>query len=328
MLYANGYSISLDRREPGADIDFISHAHTDHTSAARNNKSVLASRQTVDLVRGIHGKNVKHYDSSRHGWISLLNAGHMLGSKQIRVDDYESGKRIIYSGDYQMQQSIASERIEIDRADTLIIDSTYPGPEVIFDDKETVEDGIRKWTSAMQKHGIVLFGAYAMGKAQELIAILNAAGITPVVSKKINDVNSIYAEHGVKLDYVSAYKGIGDHEEELKRNFVGIVENHNLGALPYLLTNAYGKRVFTAVATGFAKEFQFPTDAQFPLSDHADFWQAVDYIDAVGPGKVYTYGKSAGEFAANLKKLGYDTQPFNAPKERAVLYNYNQNKPF
>ena len=326
MLYVNGYSISLDRREPGAGIDFISHAHSDHIAAAKNGKSIIASTQTVDLVRYIHEKKIAHYDFSKHGWIKLLNAGHMLGSKQILLDDYDSGKRTIYSGDYQMQRSIASEAIEIEQADNLIIDSTYPTPEVIFDEREVVEHGIQKWTTAMLAHGIVLFGAYAMGKAQELIAILNRCGITPVVSKKINAVNEIYASHGIALGYASAYKEGTEHEEMLKENFVGVVENSSMNSLALMLTKVYGKQVFTAIATGFAKEFKFSTDAQFPLSDHADFWQAVDYIDAVAPRNVYTYGKSAPEFALNLRKLGYNAEPFKTSSEQAALYNYNQNK--
>ncbi len=321
MFCVNGYNISLDRKEQGADIDFISHAHTDHTAAARNNKNILASGQTIDLIRRVYGKNINKYDLSKHGWLKLLNAGHMLGSKQILMDDYGTGSRIVYTGDYQMQESMASERIEIEKADIAILDSTYPTPDVIFDERAVVEQGIRKWTTTMQKHGIVLFGAYAMGKAQELIAILNDAGITPVVSKKINEVSAIYNAHGVKLDYVSAYKEQSDHEEVLKDNFVGIVENHNLGTLPYMLTSAYGKRVFTAVATGFAKEFVFPTDAQFPLSDHADFWQATEYIEAVDPAMIYTYGKSSYVFAENLKKLGYNALPFDHMKGNATPYS-------
>jgi putative mRNA 3-end processing factor len=323
MLYVNGYSISLDRKEAGSNIDFISHAHSDHTAAAKNNKSVLASEATVDLVRHVYGKSVDSYSHSKHGWVRLLDAGHMLGSKQVLLDDYESGRRIVYTGDYQMQRSRASESIEIENVDEAILDSTYPSPGVIFDERETVERGIQKWAGAMLKQGIVLFGAYAMGKAQELIAILNEVGITPVVSKKINEVNSVYLKQGVKLDYVSAYREEADHNEVVKGNFVGIVENHNLGTLPYLLNNAYNKHVFTAVATGFAKEFKFSTDAQFPLSDHADFWQAVEYIDAASPKKVYTYGKGSVEFCANLRRLGYDSAPFENPNDGAITGKTN-----
>ena len=71
----------------------------------------------------------------------------------------------------------------------------------------------------------------------------------------------------------------------------------------------YGKAVFTAVATGFAKIMRFGTDAQFALSDHADFYQAVEYIDKVCPEKIYTVGKGRKTFAQNLANEGYNASP-------------------
>ena len=50
MLSLNGINISLDRRESGSDIDFISHAHSDHASAAKASGHILASSQTIQLI--------------------------------------------------------------------------------------------------------------------------------------------------------------------------------------------------------------------------------------------------------------------------------------
>ncbi len=48
---------------------------------------------------------------------------------------------------------------------------------------------------------------------------------------------------------------------------------------------------------------------QFALSDHADFSQAVDYINACGPKIVLTFGQRADVFAKNLSLKGYNARP-------------------
>ncbi len=311
MLYVNGYAVSLDRREHGADIDFVSHGHSDHIAAARKGSRILASSETVQLVKRVHKRNIEPYEHRRHGWLKLLNAGHIFGSRQLCMDDYSTGRRIVYTGDYQMQSARAAEPIEVVEADSVVIDSTYPHPRIRFERRAEVESAIQRWAACAESNGIALLGAYALGKSQELIAILNEVGIRPVVSRKINAVNEIYTEHGIKLEYASAYKREPDHEEALSRNFVGIVESNKLMDLAWRLGRAHGKRVHTAVATGFANAFKFPTEAQFALSDHADFRQAVDYIDATGADAVYTYGKGARELAENLARLGYNATQFD-----------------
>ncbi|EQD56253.1 hypothetical protein B2A_05350, partial [mine drainage metagenome] len=80
---------------------------------------------------------------------------------------------------------------------------------------------------------------------------------------------------------------------------------------------AHKKRVYTATATGFAKSFRFNVDAQFCLSDHADFKQSIEYIDAVSPKKVYTYGGNREVFARNLCKMGYEAEAYTEKEMRA-----------
>ncbi|MDE1833291.1 MAG: hypothetical protein KGH58_02630, partial [Candidatus Micrarchaeota archaeon] len=218
MLTANKMRISLDRREPSADLDFVSHAHTDHIAAVKSSKSVVASEQTVQLIEGLLGRELKTKEIPES--MRLLSAGHMLGSKQLCVDDSETGKRTVYTGDFQLAPSRTADRIEIVDTDTLIMDSTYCSPHIKFDDKADVEWAIQKWTRDRLERGSVLFGVYAMGKAQEVISVLNAAGITPVVSQKISRISGVYVRNGVGLRYHSKYDDPEECARELKGRFV------------------------------------------------------------------------------------------------------------
>ena len=309
MLCLNGLNISLDKREPGSDLDFISHAHSDHTSAAKASKHVLASEQTIQLIGSAYETSVANAGETASA--RLLESGHMLGAKQLYMDCTETGRRTIYTGDFNMQKTKTAKAIDIVEADCLIMNATYPDPEVIFGDRCDVEADMQDWTSNALKKGIVLFSAYAMGKAQELVALFNEVGIRPVVSRKISTINKVYEKNGIALEYASAYDDHYNFEDALKGDFVGITERRDLDKLSAGLSTVHGKKVSTAVATGFAKVFRFNTDAQFPLSDHADFTQSIEYMEAVGAKEVLTYGQNCEKFAANIRARGYAARPFS-----------------
>jgi Cft2 family RNA processing exonuclease len=308
-MYGYGdFSISLDRRIKNAEIDFISHAHSDHISAAKSSKNALLSSATMELINAAYGINVSGRRTEGIEGVRLISAGHILGSRQLVIEGNDGMGKAIYSGDFQMEASRAAERIEIESADTLIIDSTYPQRELSFEDKSDVENNMVRWAREKLEKGIVLFNAYAIGKAQELIKVFNEYGIEPVVSKKISYVNRVYTRHGVDLKYVSAFGGT-DHEPAIRGTFVGITEK-SPDKLKPVLESVHRKRVFTAVATGFAKIYTFNTDAQFGLSDHADFRQRLEYIEGVSPKRIFTYGRDAVELASVLSKNGYDSKVY------------------
>ena len=314
MLCVNNMNIALDRRECGSDLDFISHAHSDHTSAAGSSQYILASSETMQLL----GRECGAYATLRvsdDALFSLLDSGHMLGAKQLRIDNTETGERTVYTGDFKMQGSRTTKSIEIVNADTVIVDSTYPEPWMRFDDREEVESCLQDWTRNKLRYGIVLFSAYAMGKSQEIIAMLNEIGITPIVSKRISAASMVYRGCGINIEYASAYDDASDYESITRDNFVGITDSRDVRGLGSALSSIYEKRVFTAVATGFAKKFRFDTDAQFALSDHADFRQCVDYIDATEARHVLTYGRSAETLAENLRRAGYAAVPLCAGRK-------------
>ncbi len=308
MLCVNNMNIALDRRESGSDLDFISHAHSDHTSAVKSAQYILASDETMQLL----GQESRAHSTLKVGdnaQFSMLDSGHMLGAKQLCIDNTESGNRTIYTGDFKMQESRTAKHIEIASADTVIVDSTYPEPDMRFDDRSDVESCLQDWTKSKLNRGIVLFSAYAMGKSQEIIALLNEIGVTPLVSRKISTASRVYRDWGINIEYASAYDADSDYEEIVKDNFVGVTDSRDLRELSGTLGKVHGKRVFTAVATGFAKKFRFDTDVQFALSDHADFKQCTEYIDATGAGRIFTYGHEAEALSRNLQRAGYSAAP-------------------
>ncbi len=327
MIKVNNFNLSLDRKEKNTDLDFISHAHSDHISASKSSKSVISSDETADLIKAAYDIEVKRAFNYNTKIIKLIDSGHMLGAKQISIEDYNLGKKIIYSGDYLMSESLAAPKIKIEACDVLIIDSTYPSPNFRFNPRKEVEYQIEEWVEKKINEGIILFSAYSMGKAQELIKIMNNIGITPVVNEKINSISKVYNKYNSNLNYVSVYNEADKDRvsDLLNDNFVGIINGNSIKNTKHMLSFLHKKPVFTAVATGFSNIYKSSTDASFQLSDHSDFYQALDYIEATGAKEVYTYGGNSELFAENLRKLKVNAQPFKNFKQTENLIKININ---
>ncbi|MGC8538344.1 MAG: hypothetical protein ACP5MK_00540, partial [Candidatus Micrarchaeia archaeon] len=134
MIYlSGGRRIALDERGKDAYLNFISHAHEDHLAGLRSGLPATASRETIELIKARKGVSPAIAETGKG--FEMLNAGHVLGSRQLYFEDEYSGVSYIYTGDFQMEQSLAAPMIEVKKADVVIIDSTYPDPKISFDDK-------------------------------------------------------------------------------------------------------------------------------------------------------------------------------------------------
>lgn len=313
-ICVGSYRISLDSKEEGANLNFVSHAHSDHTAGVKKNNEILCSDITRDLVQTRTKFELKTVPVPEG--VKLLDSGHMFGSKQLYVETIDAGS-VVYTGDYQMQKSPVAQKIEVRQADTLIIDSTYPFPNVVFDEKEEVITAMQHYIDSRSAIGSVLFGAYSMGKAQELISICNQIGITPIVDESIAKISEVYRKHGIALGFEC--KDIGNAiDGSYFESPVWIVSMHRLDKVRGMVA-AMNRKIFTAIATGFAVTQKFNTDVQFALSDHADFKQAEEYIEMCRPRKIYTRGQGKDTFARNLKACGYDAEPLRNFAEMAGL---------
>ncbi len=300
-LHADGTAISLD--DALHEHCFVSHAHTDHSSAFGKRRKILASDETF-IIMGREPSSISFPS------IRLSPAGHMLGARQLVAEN--DGGKFAYTGDFALHDSYTAPAAKIEQCDTLMIDTTYCLPHLNLPNRWQVIEKMRKFVSENDR-SIIVFGAYLRGKTQELVRFLNAeCGIAPVVSAPAAEICSRYEKCGLPLDYMAA--GTDEAEEMMRGPFVSIMPSHmvnfNFGSK---LSEAFGHEVKTAVATGWAAVSRFPVDASFPLSDHADFKGTMRYIYESGAKKVICANSSEEEAAAYLCKLGIDAVPKHAP---------------
>lgn len=104
--------------------------------------------------------------------VTFYDAGHILGSASILVEEIKTGKRVVFSGDLgNTPEPLISPTHWIDRADTAIIESTY-GDE-IHGRRDEIEILTEIVQQAEKENGTVLIPSFSIERAQELLYIFD-----------------------------------------------------------------------------------------------------------------------------------------------------------
>lgn len=292
----------------GEGISFISHAHSDH--AVKSASKIICSPETLALsrCRKYVKRDVELVNKVEGAEIKLLDAGHVLGSKQILVNN---GHSFLYTGDLRLSPSLTAGAAQVTQCDELLIECTFGLPRYVFPPRMEVGEQIAEWAADNEKRGTIsVIGGYALGKAQEIIAHLNKAGIAPLVPKVVEEVSQCYNSLGSKLDFVSLESPEG--QQCLRGGFTAVLPLSKVNAeLGYALKTGYNRNVQLAICSGWTVEYRKPGITGFPLSDHADFVELVNFVAQTGAKKVHCVYGYASEFAAALRKKGIDATAVN-----------------
>src|ERR1700683_5605326 len=197
-------SFHIDPTRP-VERALITHAHSDHARAGHG--AVLATQETLDLMRLRYGENFAGttqaiaYGESvglDGAKVTFHPAGHVLGSAQIAVE--ANGLRVVASGDYKNVPDPTCAPFELIPCDVFITEATFALPVFRHGDPDV--------QIAKLLHSVALFperahlvGAYSLGKAQRVIALLRKAGhAAPIyLHGAMEKITSYYAERGVAL---------------------------------------------------------------------------------------------------------------------------------
>jgi putative mRNA 3-end processing factor len=271
----------------------ITHGHSDH--ARRGHGAVLATPETLDLMRLRYGEDFAgtaqavHYGETVHidgVAVTLHPAGHVLGSAQVAVA--ANGLTIVASGDYKDVADPTCVPFELVRCDVFITEATFGLPVFRHGDPRTEIDKLMR-SVALFPERAHLVGAYSLGKAQRLIALIRAAG---------HD-KPIYL-HGA-LDTITRYYAntidLGD-----LRNVRGTPKTELAGAIalcpPSALKDVWTRRFpdpLTSFASGWmrvrARARQHGVELPLVISDHADWDGLTATIAATGAAQIWvTHG--------------------------------------
>jgi len=290
----------LDSPPRGCGVSLITHAHSDHSP--RKLSRVIATPETASILGLFRDGNVEK--TIRYGEalkiddveISAHPSGHVFGSSQFSIEC--GGEKIVYTGDLNTYDSILLNGAEAIESDELIIESTYGSPRYIFPKREEIYAEIVRWILETIKNGeIPAFKVYALGKAQEIISIVNNYLKLPAVTSwTVSKITEKHKDHGLTLDHLPIFTEEG-------------IEAFNQGECVYISSrrrNPPSKRKLRwAIATGWALHYRITGyDASFPLSGHADFPGLLSYVVESRAKKVYVVHGFVEEFTKYLQKMG------------------------
>lgn len=318
VLSLGGQKIGLDSGD--ASVCFVSHAHSDHTQPLKSRgKKIVASSETLALAGFQANGNLIETPAVLGDQVELkmLDSGHVLGSKQLRAE--HEGKVFAYTGDFKLRDGLTTKKADVVECDTLLIEGTYGESGTSFPERALVFEEMKKWVEASLEKGSVLFGGYSIGKAQELVKFLNDyCKVAPLVSGKIEQACKVYEKFGVKLDVVSATGAEG--EELKKKNFAAVLPHYQVEkGLAAKLCGIYEKPFRTALATGWANKRMFDVDEVFPISDHADFNEILEYVQASGAKEIICCHGNEQNLARELRNRGYNARGINEAMQMRLV---------
>jgi Cft2 family RNA processing exonuclease len=288
---------------------FISHAHTDH---ARRHREALLTPQTLALIpeaRRPRGWRMLGYDEPMRrdaAMITLLPAGHMLGSAQLLLE--HEGVRLLYTGDIKLRVPGSRTLTAIPRADVLIIESTYGRPHFRFGDPDTTVEAIARWCRlALDSRVTPVLLCHALGKTEEVMLALAPYGFTFALEKRCVPCARAYASAGRPLPEWVELDGGQAPGSVVIAPPAGKDEVRRLG------------RYRTALVSGWAKDTEFArlfgADATFDLSDHCDFDELIEVVEKSGADQVYTVHGYTADFARLLRKRGVRASALEATEQ-------------
>ncbi|MEM7317718.1 MAG: ligase-associated DNA damage response exonuclease [Pseudomonadota bacterium] len=286
----------------------LTHGHADH--ARPGNRAYLCTNAAAPVIRHRlgdlklqtidYGQSLEIGDAS----VSFHPAGHVPGSAQIRVE--VDGEVWVASGDYKTEADGLSEAFEPVKAHAFITESTFGLPVFRWPSQQSVADELNHWwRDSLSLGRTPLLGAYALGKAQRLLKMLDPA-IGPILTHGAVEIaTQILRDQGYDLPptiQVTSETDPKDHPN----------------ALVLAPPSAYGPwaRRFGRISTGFASGWmqlrgirrRRTVDRGFVVSDHADWDGLNTAIRETGADRVFVTHGYTEIFSKWLSEQGYDAQ--------------------
>ena len=272
----------------------VTHGHADHARGGHG--QTVATPETLAIMELRYatrdGATPVSYGETMvlKGGVeaTFIPAGHVLGSAQILLE--HAGERVIVTGDYKRRADPTCPPFEVTACDIFITEATFGLP--VFTHPPIAEE-MARLTDALEAHPerCVLVGAYALGKAQRVIAELRAAGHRDPIylHGALEKMCRLYEEFGVDLGDLRL---VSDHSKDDMRGAVVMCP-------PSALNDRWSRRLpdpITAMASGWMRVRQRARqrNVELPLviSDHADWGELTRTIEEVNPAETWiTHGR-------------------------------------
>jgi putative mRNA 3-end processing factor len=313
-LYCPPGDFYIDPWRP-VDRAVITHAHADHARtghghvlAAQRGDTVLRARLgNIPLQTLAYGEAVDHFGVR----LSLHPAGHVLGSSQVRLE--HGGRVWVVSGDYFVSGAAdinpTCEAFEAVRCDVFVTESTFGLPIYRWRPHAEVFADINAWWQSNASAGRTsILTGYSLGKAQRLLAGVDASVGAIFVHSAVDRINHAYRDKHVPLPMTQLL------DTSAKQALQGAL----VVAPPALQGSRWrtqlGQQASEAFASGWMQvrgmRRRSGVDRGFVLSDHADWPGLLHAIEATQAARVIVTHGQAAALVSWLQARGIDAGSF------------------
>ncbi len=358
-------------KPPAVDLGFLSHAHIDHSGmvpwlCANYGVDVVATQPSIIIgtmlledsvkvsasegypapydrgdVRALrrHFQEVRFGDTIEVGGIEVQmhSAGHIPGAAMFEV---RSDRSILFTGDINTLDTYLVEGTFPVKCDTLVIESTYAGRN--HPPRSSTEyEFLEKTKEVVDRGGIAIVPAFAVGRTQEMLLILAKSGLNIWLDGLGWLVNKEYVKMPDYLRSVQALRKVmsktrvvrnqGDRRLALTEAEVIVTTSGMLDGGPVLtyLKETRTDPTSAVLLTGFQVEgtngrrlmetgemmFSGTTEridcemGFYDFSAHADHSELLRFINGCEPETVVLcHGDNRDELAEDLTEQGFDTR--------------------
>ena len=139
--------------------------------------------------------------------MTMENAGHILGSSSVymQIGEGKSEHRLLFSGDIKYEKSwlFDAATVRFPKVDTLVIESTYGGPQSIQPTRHQASQELQDLVSdTLSRKGKIFCPVFAVGRSQEVMLAIDElfkSGRVPPVTVwldgMISEASAIHSSH-------------------------------------------------------------------------------------------------------------------------------------
>jgi putative mRNA 3-end processing factor len=305
--------IHIDPRRP-VPRAVITHAHADHPRGGCG--AYLATPESARLLKARLGPDITVQELP-YGTplaigplrLSLHPAGHLLGSAQVRLA--RGGEVWVATGDFKRDPDPTCAPFEPLRCHTLLTECTFGLPVFRWPAPQAVMAAIGEWwrdNAAAGRPSLLM--AYSLGKAQRLLAGIDATIGPILVHDAIEQMTQLYREAGIGLPPTRPMPETGGK---------GAVAGALVLAPPAADGSAWMRRAAgasRAFASGWMQirgnRRRRALDRGFVLSDHADWGQLLETIRESGAERILLTHGYAPEMERFLTERGFAAEAVDA----------------